>query len=140
MTPTFSPLDSDYFAGVREVVCHLFCVCVFQPHSASQMLECLRRVQITFLVYVGFKLHFTSHYSTPHHIKHFHITHSIIPHQKILHHATFHITPFHNTPFHITPPLHNIPHCITTYHMYHATSHRHLMSQHISPRTTIFYI
>ena len=96
------------------------CVCVFQPHSASQVLECLFNV--------GFKLHFTSHYSTPHHIKHFHITHSITPHQKILYHATFHITPFHNTPFHITPPLHNIPHHITTYHMYHTTSHRHLMS------------
>ena len=38
-----------------------------------------------------------------------------------------------------TPPLHNIPHRITTY-MFHATSDRHLMSQHISPQSTIFYI
>ena len=66
---------------------------------------------------------FTSHYSTPHHIKRFHITHhSITSHQKILHRTTFHITPFHTTPFHVTPPLHNIPHHITTYRMFHATS------------------
>ena len=93
------------------------CLCVFWPHSTSKL--------------VGLKLHFTSHYSTPHHTKRFHIT----SHQKILHHTTFHVTPFH-----ITPPLHNIPRHITTYHMFHATSRRHLMSQHISPRTTIFYI
>ena len=92
-------------------------------------------------------MHFTSHYSTPHHIKRFHITHhSITSHQydftshHISHHTTFYVTPhftshhishhttFHVTPFHITPPLHNIPHHITTYQCFcHATSRRQLM-------------
>ena len=58
----------------------------------------------------------------------FHIT--LTPH---------HIKRFTSSFHHITPQLHNIPHHITTY-MFHATSRRHLMLQHISPRTTTFYI
>ena len=120
---------------MRAVECHCFrasvCVCSGHiPHHKCCSVYVLRRVQFAF---------HTTQFS--HHIKHFHITHhSITSHQKILHHTTFHVTPFHTTPFHITPPLHNIPHHITTYRMFHATSLRHLMSQRISPRTTIFYI
>ena len=122
------------FACVSEVVCHWFrvcvCVCVFRPHSTSQCCSVyvISRVQIAF--------HITLLNSTPGTLNVF--TSRIIPsHQNILHRTTFHVTPFHTTPFHITPPLHNIPHHIPRFH---ATSHRQLMLQHISPQTTIFYI
>ena len=110
---------------MRAVECHCFrasvCVCSGHiPHHKCCSVYVLSRVQFAF---------HTTQFS--HHIKHFHITHhSITSHQKILHHTTFHVT----------PPLHNIPHHITTYRLFHATSLRHLMSQRISPRTTIFYI
>ena len=105
---------------MREVVCHCFCACVCSGHIPNHWccsVYVISRVRITF--------HITL---TPHHIKRFHITHSVTSHQKILHHTTFHVTPFHTTPFHITPPLHNIPHHITTYQCFcHATSRRQLM-------------
>ena len=122
--PTFSPQDYDYFACVREVVSLVWCVCVPATFHITGA--------VVFMWLVGFKLHITSHYSTPHHIKRFHIIPS--------HHTKrFYFTP-PSTSHHSTSPLHNIPHHVTTYHMFHATSHRHLMSQHVSPRTTIFYI
>ena len=89
------------------------CVCVCSghiPHHRCCSVYVISTVQIAFR-------------TTSHHIKRFHITHhSITSYQKILHRTIFHITPFHTTPFHIKPPLHNIPHHITTYHMFNATS------------------
>ena len=94
-TPSFSPLDSDYFACVREVECHCFRACVCSGHISHHKccsIYVISRVQ-----------HCISHHSTPHHIKRFHATHhSITSHQKILHHTTFHVTPFHTTIAHST--------------------------------------
>ena len=36
--------------------------------------------------------------------------------------------------------MHNIPHHIATYHMFHTTSRRHLMSQHVSPDHHILHL
>ncbi len=78
----------------------------------------ISRVQIAF--------HTTRLYTSD--IKHFHIAHSITSH-----HFSRHTIPHHAT------IVHSTYHTTCTY-MFHATSGRHLMSQHISPRTTIFYI
>ena len=108
------------------------CVCVCSghiPHHKCCSVYVLSRVQFAFHTtqfHTTLNI-FKSHIIPSHHTKRFYTTPPFTSH---------HSTP----PFHITPPLHNIPHHITTYRMFHATSLRHLMSQHISPRTTIFYI
>ena len=68
-----------------------------------------------------------SHHTTQLHTTLNVFTSHIIPCQKILHHTTFHVTLFH-----ITPPLHNIPHHITTYQcsIPHLSVATHLTSDH----------
>ena len=108
------------------------------PYACVPLVSCVC-VPVTF--HITSRVQIAFHITlllTPRYIKRFHITHhSITSHQ-------FFFTPHHilryTIPFHMTPPLHNISHRITTYHTFHATSRRHLMLQHISPRTTIFYI
>ena len=121
----FSPLDFDYFVCVREVVCHWFRACVCSghiPHHKCRSVYVINRVQITFHITL---LHTTLNFFTP----------RIIPSHNT---KRFYIPLSHTTPFHITLPLHNIPHHFSAYHMFHFL--RRLMSQHISPRTTIFNI
>jgi len=121
----FSPLDFDYFVCVREVVCHWFRACVCSghiPHHECRSVYVINRVQITFRITL---LHTTLNVFTP----------RIIPSHNA---KRFYIPLSHTTPFHITLPLHNIPHHFSAYYMFHVL--RRLMSQHISPRTTIFNI
>ena len=103
---------------------HWFCACVCSghiPHHKYCSVYVLSRVQFAFHTtqfHTTLNI-FTSHIIPSHHTKRFHTT-------------------FYITPFHITPPLHNIPHHIATYNMFHAISRRQCCN--ISPGTTIFYI
>ena len=86
-TPTFSPLHSDYFASVREVVCHWFRACVCSGHIPHHPIPHPQLFHTT--------------YSTSHISRHtmFHIT--LHHHILILHHtATSDITT-HCIIFHI---------------------------------------
>ena len=101
LRPTFCPLDSAYFACVREVECHCFRACVCSGHIPHHNSD-------------NHIVHMTSHYTAvclplPFHTttKHnmFHITQpqstshnysTPLPHstsQHISHHTIFHITP-----------------------------------------------
>ena len=130
----YSALNTHLFSSALWLLCLcawscvplVSCVCVCSgniPHHKCCSVYGISRVEIAFHTT---QLHTTLNIFTSHIIS--------------SRHTTFHVTPFHTTPFHIAPPLYNIPHHITAYHMFHTTSHRHLMSQHISPRTTIFYV
>ena len=127
-TPTFSPLHSDYFACVREVVCHWFRACVCSghiPHHKCCSVYVISRVEIAF-------------HTAQHHIKHFHITHHfitsyhlsrhIIPHHTIPHRTTIvqHSTSHYyipHVPHHISQTFNVTTHLTSDHHILHLKSH-----------------
>ena len=123
-TPSFSPLDSAYFACVREVECHCFRACVCSGHISHHKccsIYVISRVQIAFhTTQLRTTLNvFTRHIIPSHHTKRFYITLPFTSHHSTPHHSTsYHSTSHHHcTTFHIT--------LVTTYHMFHGTSLRH---------------